>query len=147
ARRGALGRPVEAPGRLRLLGPDEPAKVLPAIYDRYRRAQPGELGRPPGRWQAVLHDPCERREGATAYFFVVHEDDAGEADGYVTYRMAQAEVAAHHANRLLVRELVSADPLARAALWRYCLDVDLVASVQFGNAPVDDPVRWMLADP
>ena len=37
--------------------------------------------------------------------------------------------------------------MARAALWRYCLDVDLVASVQFGNAPVDDPVRWMLADP
>src|SRR5439155_11125935 len=66
---------------------------------------------------------------------------------YVVYRTAEVHVAGHHANRLLVQELVAAEPATRAALWRYCLDVDLVSSVNVWNAPVDDPVRWMLAEP
>ena len=35
----------------------------------------------------------------------------------------------------------------RAALWRFCLDVDLVARIQFANVPVQEPMRWLLRDP
>jgi predicted acetyltransferase len=36
---------------------------------------------------------------------------------------------------------------ARAALWQYCFNVDLVATVKAVDRPIDDPLRWMLADP
>ena len=38
-------------------------------------------------------------------------------------------------------------PRARQALWRHVLDVDLVRAVHMGGQPVDDPIRWWLANP
>jgi len=38
-------------------------------------------------------------------------------------------------------------PDAHAALWRFCLDVDLTTSTEAWNRPTDDPLPWMLADP
>src|SRR5262249_59493177 len=35
---------------------------------------------------------------------------------------------------------------AYAALWRYLLGVDLIRTVRAINRPVDDPIRWLLAD-
>jgi predicted acetyltransferase len=43
--------------------------------------------------------------------------------------------------------LVGLTPEADAALWRYILDLDLAGSVQVDDRPVDDPIRWRLADP
>jgi len=34
----------------------------------------------------------------------------------------------------------------RARLWRYVCDLDLVTTVESWTAPVDDPLRWRLAD-
>ncbi len=38
-------------------------------------------------------------------------------------------------------------PGAAAGLWRYCLDLDLIGAVQLAGRPVDEPLRWLLADP
>jgi len=46
-----------------------------------------------------------------------------------------------------VRNLVGLTPEADAALWRYCLDLDLVGIVRLLDRPVDEPARWRLADP
>ncbi|MBV8559925.1 MAG: sterol carrier protein domain-containing protein, partial [Acidimicrobiia bacterium] len=48
---------------------------------------------------------------------------------------------------LRVVQLSAPTAAVRAALWRYCLDVDLVAKVQFENIPVAEPMRWLLRDP
>ena len=45
-RRGQFLRQPAVRGRLRLLEPEETAKIVPPLYDRYRRGQPGELSRP-----------------------------------------------------------------------------------------------------
>ena len=47
-RRGQFARPTVTRGRLRLLEPEETAKIVPPVYDRYRRGQPGELSRSQG---------------------------------------------------------------------------------------------------
>jgi predicted acetyltransferase len=43
--------------------------------------------------------------------------------------------------------LVGLTPEAEAALWRYVLELDLAGTVKLTDRPVDDPIRWRLADP
>jgi predicted acetyltransferase len=45
-----------------------------------------------------------------------------------------------------VQVLLTATPEAAAAIWRYLLDVELTSSVQIYNRPLDDPIRWLLAE-
>jgi len=75
----------------------------------------------------------------------VHED-GGEARGYATYRIREDWTGGTPGFELRVEDLQAADDRARAALWRYLVAVDLVATVS-ARVAVDDPLRWMTADP
>ncbi len=46
-----------------------------------------------------------------------------------------------------VHELMSLTPAAHADLWRYLLDIDLVATIRGWNLPVDDPLPLLVAEP
>ena len=48
---------------------------------------------------------------------------------------------------LEVQELMGLTPAAWAALWEYCLGMDLTTGTAASRRPVDDPLLWMLADP
>jgi predicted acetyltransferase len=147
-RRGQFLRPPAATrGRLRLLDPDETAKVLPAFYDRYRRGQPGELSRKPDWWDIYARDPEWTRQGASRHFDVVYESEPGRVDGWVSYRVEPRWPNGLAANLVKVRMLVGLTPEAEAAVWRYLLDLDLAGAVRLHDRPVDEPVRWRLADP
>jgi predicted acetyltransferase len=134
-------------GRVRLLGPEEAAKVLPALYDRYRRGQPGEVTRKPAWWEVYARDPEWIRGGATRHVDVVYESEPGRVDGWASYRVQQQWPEGLPANVVKVRTLVGLTPQADAALWRFCLDLDLAGALQLHARPVDDPGRWRLADP
>ena len=143
-----LARPAEAGGRVLMLDGDEAPKRIPDLYDDLRRRQPGALSRPPGWWADYFRDPEDEREGASPRFYALHESDAGEADGFVSYRVKKNwtddGVAAGDTQ---VYELYGSSPAVRAALWQFCLGVDLTATLSCWNAPIDEPLRWMLADP
>jgi predicted acetyltransferase len=47
---------------------------------------------------------------------------------------------------LRLESLIASTPEAYAALWRYLLDVDLVASISASMRRVDEPLRFLLAD-
>ena len=78
---------------------------------------------------------------------MVHRGDDGSADGYVSYRVKSDWVGGIPDSTLIVHDVLAPGPEVYAALWRYCLDVDLVATVSTVWAPVDEPLRWLLADP
>jgi predicted acetyltransferase len=146
-RHGQFLRPVTAPGRLRLLEPEETAKIVPPLYDRYRRGQPGELSRPQAWWEVYARDPEWTRQGASRHYDVVYESEPGRVDGWVSYRIESRWHNGLAANVVKVRSLVGLTPEAEAALWRYLLDLDLAGTVKLGYRPLDDPIRWRLADP
>jgi len=146
-RHGAFLRPPAGGGRLRLLEPEETAKVVPAFYDRYRRGQPGELSRRPSYWDIYVRDPEWIRGGASRRFDVVYESEPGRVEGWACYRVKPNWDSGIPRNLVKVRQLVGLTPEADAALWRYCLDLDLAGSIQVDDRPVDDPIRWRLADP
>jgi predicted acetyltransferase len=110
-----------------------------------RRRQPGEVSRPEGWWDEFIRDPEWAREGDSELFHVVcrHGPDAG----FASYRMKENWDFNIPSYTLRVGQLLASSPAVRAALWRFCLDVDLVATIAFENLPLQDPVRWMLRDP
>lgn len=142
-----LRQPVAVGGRTRMIEPAEMAAALAPLHDRYRRHQPGEIGRNASLWTARLREPEIERGGASRRFAVVWEDGARRDDGYVLYRIKPDWSEGLPAYTLSVDELVAVRAEVRAALWRYCFDVDLVSMITASNLAVDEPLRWMLADP
>ena len=135
------------PGRVTMLDGDELTKVLPPILDRARLSQPGDVDRSPEWWRLMLLDPERERDGATERLHVVHSGGAGGADGYASYRVrCQAEHGLSR-SRAMVDELVALTPDAHAALWQFLVSIDLVDVVEARRRPVEDPLRWLLADP
>jgi len=134
-----------APGRIRLL-PD-PGGALPRLQAAYQRScqeRPGMIRRDQRWWRWWWADQTAGEP--VAPLLALHEQD-GIPDGYVLYRVEPNWDGGYPHGRLRVAELVGAGPAIEAELWRYCLQVDLVAQVEAGNRPLDDPVRWWLADP
>jgi predicted acetyltransferase len=139
---------VTDPGRVRLLDADEAAKIVPGVHDRARRLRPGDVSRPSGWWERHFRDREDHRQGGAARFYAVHESPAGEPDGYLSYRYRHhwsgEGIQEHQVEAVDVYPL---EPAVHAALWRYLLDLDLVTEVIGRSQPVDDPLRWRLADP
>ena len=147
-RHAAFTHAVGPPGEVVLVDKDEARATLPGVFDRVRRTRAGEVSRRPSWWESeVFGEPEHHRRGASPLFFVVRRDAAGEIDGYASYRTRPSSDPGFFRHTLEVTDFVALTLDAYAALWRYCLDVDLVATVKAANWPLDDPLRWMLADP
>ncbi|HVF75127.1 MAG TPA: GNAT family N-acetyltransferase [Acidimicrobiales bacterium] len=144
--RSALRSPVADDGRVRIIDAETARKVLPPVFDRSRRLLPADHQRADSFWNYWFTDRERWREGASARFYAVHETAAGEADGYVAYRVKQGWSDHGVPNgEVVVGDLATTTPTSRAALWQYLFGVDLTDRVQ-AHIPLDEPLRWLLAD-
>jgi predicted acetyltransferase len=145
-----LGAPPSGPhpevGQMKLLGATEAANILPAVHDRARKLRPGDVSRSKEAWNEIFRDPPRHRHGGGGRMYVVHMGPDGDADGYATYRFQWKWQDGLPANVLSVEDLYSTSPEVDASLWRFLLDIDLVEEVTAGARPVDEPLRWRLAD-
>jgi predicted acetyltransferase len=138
-------RSVRPAGSVRLLHAAEMAELLPSLFDQHRRTQPGQVERTSQFWRGWLDDGERYRRGAGPRFVAICEDDGGQTDGYVSYRFTGGYPPTAD-RELVVEELIASSAEARVALWSYCMNVDLVSVIRYSNTPVDEPLRWMLAD-
>ena len=139
--------PVNVSGRYRLIEHEAAiSEILPPLYEDVRRARVGELSRTPAKWKSQFRTPNAPFNGFGPRLYAVYESDSGWVDGAVIYRAKLEWTNGIPDGTLQVSELIARTPEAYAALWRYCLDVDLVARVRGLHRPVDEPLRWMLAD-
>lgn len=146
-RTGAFRDAPRVPGRLRLVTADEASKMLPGLHEQVRRSRPGEINRIPQWWDKFFRDRERDRGGAGPHTFVVHESRSGVVDGYVVYRQLTMWPDGLAANSIAVDDLAATSPAVHQALWRYLLDLDLCAEISARARPLDEPLRWMLADP
>jgi predicted acetyltransferase len=134
-------------GEVRLVDKEEAAGILPDIYERARLCTPGALTRSQERWTYWFSDPEDWREGASARFYAVHRSASSADDGYAAYRIKSEWHAGFPNSQLQLMSMITATDEARAALWNYSLNVDLIGKVEAWGFPNDEPLRWMLADP
>lgn len=133
-------------GTVEFIEHDEALDVFPAFYERLRRQRPGMVSRS-GRWWAdFLHGP-EAGDGLGPRFYVVCRATQGEVEGIAQYRKRLQLVDRVNTSVLVLRDLLGASPAATAALWHMLFGVDLVQTIQMERRPVDEPLRWMLAEP
>lgn len=141
-RHSAFLQPVPA-GRVRLVEEDDARKLFPEIFDRVRRVQPGAVQRPDAWWPGEFFWREHDEKGTRNY--CVYESPDGSLDGYAAYRFEAGWSTDSNAT-VQVHDLVTASSPARAVLWRYLLDVDLVETIKAWVVPVDEPLRWLLRE-
>lgn len=80
-------------------------------------------------------------------FFVTHTAASGQVDGAVCYRVKEHWEGGLPHGKVLLRELITETDAAATALWRYCFAIDLTTTVEASSRPMEEPLRWQLADP
>lgn len=125
---------------LSLVERDEAAKVLPELFDRQRKTRAGEVCRPTPYWEEVLADDGPNRSPGNGLFV------AACGDGYVTYRAVE-DHGQWGRDRIVVEDLRGNSAAVEAGLWQYVFSIDLTDRVTATRRPVDEPLRWRLADP
>ena len=132
-------------GRLAMVDVPTAVGAFTRIWEQARRDQPGML-RLDERWiRSELADLELHREGASPHYRVLYQTDDNPS-GFAVYRIKLAWDASGPNGALRLEMLVATSPEAYAALWRHLLDVDLMARVSAEMRPVDEPLRFLLAD-
>jgi predicted acetyltransferase len=129
---------------VRIVDDDTARKAFPEIFDRARRVQPGAVSRVDQWWSDQYFHTDKKDEGT--WFYATYESPTRDLDGFVAYRIVPKFEDGVSRNRLDAGDVVTVNDEARAVLWRYLLDVDLVETITAWTVPVDDPLRWLLAE-
>ena len=141
-----LARPWDGSGKLSVIEHERALEVLPPLYEKLRRQEPGRIRRDMPYWRVLLEDPDKPSQGAGARFYVTYTSPEGEVQGAAHYRV-QRQSDEGLPNQWLWSALFALNTRATAALWTYFFNLDLTGSVRAQARPLDDPLRWMLTDP
>lgn len=127
--------------------PDAALALARPLHDRARRRHPGALARTPAQWDVVLSGagPWNGFEPDRQRHIAVWRDDDGEPAGYVVHRVEEGWYATGSAT-LGVADLQAVTPTAYTELWRHLCTQDLVGTVRWGQASVDEPLPWLFDD-
>lgn len=118
----------------------------PAIYDQALTGLPGRMDRTRPWWDHVLHDSDSRRKASGRIRFALHREPDGTASAFAAYRPKSDWSATGPNGELHIEEVRATNPRAYARIWRYLLEIDLVRSIKYNGAAVDEPLRYLVAD-
>jgi predicted acetyltransferase len=142
--RSAFVRGYHPAGSMRFVSRENAIPSILEVHEAVRRERPGMPALNETRLVYRLHDHDPEKDGST--LFALHEGEDG-VDGFVIYRVKHKWSASVPESSLKVRDLQASSPAAYADLWRFVLDVDLVARVTASGRPVDDPLLHLVAEP
>ncbi len=141
--RSAFAFPFEDPGSVVLAAAEQARAAAPGAWEMLRRAQPGMLELTDVYWDLRFQESEATRDRLGELRCAIHEL-GGSCDGFAIFR--QRMDWDRDKSSLLVEQLVAGSPAAYAALWRFCLDVDLVGWVEASDRPPVEPLPHLLAD-
>ena len=145
--RGAFRTPHAPSGVIRFIDVDEAERLVPPIHDAIAPVRPGFFARTPAFWDSeVFRDPDHWRRGASEAFYAVH-DVAGEVDGFARYRVRDRWDDGGPRSTVIVTDKLALTPAAELDLWRFLLDIDLMAKLEAWNVAPDDPIILSALEP
>lgn len=129
-------------GTLEYIDRETLAADLGAVHERARGRASGQIPGWEGRWEGYAGvAPTPDRDQARG---VRYRDEDGALRGVMAYTVGEATGTFRF--RMDVRLLVAETADARAALWRFALQHDLVDEVVADLRPIDDPLPWLVHD-
>ncbi len=129
------------------VGKDEFGAVVPALHARLLPERPGALDRPAVFWERELLDRPEDRKGSPPVRYALHFSGTGELDGYARFKVNAPWSGDLPDGEVQIEEIDAVDAQARAGLWRFLFDLDLVRRFRSHGLAVDEPLRYLLANP
>ncbi|MEV4688927.1 GNAT family N-acetyltransferase [Microbacterium sp. LWH3-1.2] len=131
-------------GRIDFISRERVRELMPALHERVRHHRPGEIEVPGSHWDgfAGTNPAAEKTAEKRA---VQYSDAAGDVRGVAVYAVRENHDDVTKAT-VSVHYLLAETDDAYAALWRFLLELDLVAEVHAGELSVDEPLLWMIAD-
>jgi predicted acetyltransferase len=143
--RGAFAQPPNTSDDIAMVDVPTAVTAFTQVWERACPNQPGMLTLDERWWRYLLADLESHREGASPHYRVVYRAADGPA-GFALYRIKLAWNASGPIGELRIQFLIAVTADAYAALWRYILDVDLIAKITGSMRPIDEPLRFLLAD-
>lgn len=130
--------------RVEMCLPSELRELAPKIYAEFMRTSPGAMERQQTyveRATGSLNvETGEEDRGVRA---ALHFNEAGEPDGYVSYKFAGWSKTPPTVD---VIDFVAVTDAAYASLWSFLAAIDLSTRVTFGESAEDSPLPWLLTD-
>lgn len=130
-------------GRLSFTEPDEYRETGRAVLDAVMAARPGEIGLSPYLSDRLI-GPVAGTENPERYRLVRYDSPSGEPEGFVSFAVKGSDDFVRHT--VEVNHLAAATDEALTALWRFLLELDLVAEVRAGVLGVDEPLPALVSD-
>lgn len=132
-------------GRIEYITIEQFAEHFAEMHKRLVSTSPGEIDIWPLRVAQISGTSASEEDRAKKLRAVKYLDAAGALRGIALYRLGGGDddFVAHE---LEVDFIISETPDANAALWKYLLEVPLVAKLKVEHLRVDEPVLWMITD-
>jgi predicted acetyltransferase len=144
SRAGAV--PPGDPGRVRQVEIEEFARLAPEVFAAARGRRAGQVDRDGDWWKRTLGLDGYPRPDGLPHNWLVHEGEEGP-DGLLAWKAEGNNMSLLPPyGRAELSHLTAATDGAYRDLWAYAAGIDLVDEVSVKNRPVDEPVRWLLAD-
>ena len=142
-KRAAWTGPVP-PGRVDFISRERAREIMPVLHDAIRAATPGEIEIPAGHWDHIAGTGPSVKD-AEARRAIQYTDAGGEVRGAAVYTVRENHDDFTKAT-VTVQYLVAQTADAYAALWRFLVELDLVATVEASELSIDEPLLWMISD-
>jgi predicted acetyltransferase len=140
-------RPVDPPGRIRIVDLDEAVESFPPVYEATRRVTPGAVDRTEARWRhETLADAEWMRYGNGAKVRVIYEVD-GVPRGYAIYRTRGDWDLTGPKGVVTVLEVCALDAVVEQAIWEWIAGIDLIGTIRSWRGPAPHPLQLMVTEP
>lgn len=132
-------------GRVDYVAREQWAEQIAGLFERARVSTVGEIEGWDGMWPRLAGTVHDEESDGKKLRVVTYTSESGALEGAALFKLegSDDDYASHTLSIEFIRT-VSDD--AYAALWRFFLEADLVATVKAEQLAVDEPVRWMLGD-
>ncbi len=133
----------DTPGRLSFAEPEQYRETGRRVLDAAFAARAGEIATTPYLADRLV-GPLKDDTDADRARLVRYDSPSGTPEGFVSYAVKETHDFARQTAE--VNYLAAATDRALTALWRYLLDLDLVAEVRIHTRGVDEPLPALVSD-
>lgn len=132
-------------GRIEYISIEQFAEHLAEMHERLVPTSPGQIDIWPLRVAQISGTSSADEDRAKKLRAVRYIDSDATVGGIALYHLSGGDddFVSHE---LVVDHVITGTPDAYAALWRYVLEVPLVAKVKVEHQRVQEPVLWMISD-
>jgi len=132
-------------GRLDFIPVTRWREQAPDLFEQTRLRDPGQVQPFALRWDEIAGFAAREGDKSGERFAVQYRDDAGVVRGMAIYTVsADPEVFTRH--RVNVLQVIAVSDDSYAAIWRFFVEMDLVASLGYDLGAVDERLPWMVSN-